>query len=791
MESLLLEVRQGARLLARQPGFVVAAVLSLALGFGINTAVFSAMDALLLKPPAVRDVDRTVVVFHATPENSDRGTSFPAFLEIRARTDLFAETMAFTGARPLLLSAGDGRESVYAEPVTAAFFSIADFRLQLGRPFDRDADRTIDPPLTAVLSHRCWQRRFASDPNVIGRQVVLNGRSFTVSGVGAAGFTGLDREVSVDLWIPLTTWVDLVGDPSRLTGDGHWLTTVARRNDGVSLEQAAAALAAADRGHPQPSNQQTKVRSIRDRSSASAVEALAIGATAFGVGLVVLALACMNVANLLIARAAARQREMSIRVALGASRSRLIRLWLIETTVVTSAASIVGLFLASWLLDLVVAFKPPAFMGQADAPVLPLEFRLDVRVFAFALTLSAMTSVALGLLSSSGRRFAPGFNLRSAVLASQMALSLTLLIPCGLLVRSALKASALTPGFSTASVLLLPISSDQSGVRVQKPAGFDQQLIARVVVLPSVESATAMDPVPLWYGGNYASFSIDDAPGHYRIGHSRIGPHYFDTLQIRLIRGRDFTTRDDAPAPRVAIVNETMARQFWGGAAIGRRLRTSEGVIEIVGVAKDAKYLNLAESHQPWLFRPLAQEPTDNPSLSLAVRMNRDSLQLRQAIEREVRALVPNWPAFPFRTLDEGLELQRLVPRLGAALFGVLGTFGLLLAAVGLYGVTSYVVNQRAREMGIRLALGSPVRRVITLIIKQGMGVCLTGAAVGLVLAFVAARFLSVVLVETGSADPLTFFVVPVLLMTVALIACYLPARRVTNANPLEALRHE
>jgi predicted permease len=792
MDSLLLEVRQRLRVMARQPGFVAAAVLSLALGLGVNTAVFSAMDALLLRPPAVRDLDRSVYVFHATPETSDRGMSFSAFQAARARTDLFAETMAFTGARPLLFGDGDRRETVYAEPVTASFFSMTDVRLQLGRPFDRDADETIDPPLTVVLGHRFWQRRFASNPALVGSPIVLNGRAFTVSGISAPGFTGLDPEVSVDLWIPITTWAQLVGEPSRLAGDEHWMTTVAKLNDGVSLDQAAAALAASDRSGHRSSSQQTRMRSIRDRASASEGETLAIGATAFGLGLVVLALACMNVANLLLARAAARQREMSLRAALGASRVRLMRLWLIETALLSSAAAVGGMFLASWLLDLVVAFKPPTFMGQASAPTLPLDFRLDGRVFAFELALSMLTSLAVGLLASTGRRFAPGFNLRSAVLASQMALSLTLLIPCGLLVRSALRASAMTPGFSTANVVLLPISSDQSGVRVVKPPLFEPQLIARVASLPGVESVTAMDPVPLWFGGNFASFSVDDARDAYRIGHSRISPRYFATLQIPLIQGRDFTTRDDRSAPRVAIVNETMARAFWpGGAVVGHRLRSHDAVLEIVGVAKDVKNLSLAETSQPWLYRPLAQEPTDNPSLSLAVRVQRDSVDVRQRIEREVRALAPSWPAFAFRTLDEGLALQRQVPRLGAVLFGVLGAFGLLLGAVGIYGVTAYVVKQRTREISIRLALGSPMRRVMALVIKQGLSVCLAGAAIGLVLALVGARFLSSVLVETGAADPLTFVVVPGLLASVALVACYLPARRVTSASVLGALREE
>lgn len=812
MDTLSQDIRHSLRSLAKSPGFVFVAVVSLALGIGVNTAIFSALNALLLRPLAVRDLDRTVYVYHADSANPDRGTSFAAYQHYRDRTETFSRAMAFSGARPLLLIDRDRRDQVYAEPVTADFFSIADINLRVGRPFDREIDLAVNPPFVAVLSHTLWRRRFGSDPAIVGNAVNLNGRPFTIVGVAEPGFTGLDSEVSVDLWIPMTSWAHLVGEPARLTSDEHWVTTVAELKEGVTLEQAQAAMAVAGQSVQPPPGRQTKVRPVRQRLSGSAGEALVLGAAAFAVGLLVLTLACTNVANLLMARAAARQQEMSVRMALGASRGRLLRLWLTESLLLAVSAGIIGLFVASWILDLVVAFKPPTFIGHSEAPTLPLDFGLDVRIFAFTLGLSALTAMAVGLISAfrgsnpgvmramrggrmTDRRFAPGFNVRSTVIALQMALSMILLIPCGLMVRSWLKASTISPGFSTENVLLLPISTDQAGVRVQKPLGFDQQLLERVATLPGVETATVMDPVPLWFGGNVAGFSIESSQASRaaeRIGYSRVGPKYFETLRIPLLRGRDFTSSDNPSAPRVAIINETMARRFWPDrSALGQHIRRRDAEIEIVGIVRDAKYLSLAETAQPWLYQPLAQEPTDNPTLSLAVRTTGDPMQLRAGIEREVKALIPTWPAFQFRTLDEGLKLQRLLPRLGATFLGVLGGFGLLLAAVGVYGVMAYVVRQRTHEIGVRLALGSPTFSVLALVMKQGMGVCLIGGAIGIGAAFIATHPLSSLLYGVSAADPLTYAAVPLLLLAVALLACYVPARHVTKVNPLEVLHYE
>jgi len=483
----------------------------------------------------------------------------------------------------------------------------------------------------------------------------------------------------------------------------------------------------------------------------------------------------MNVTSLLMARAAARQKEMAVRLALGGSRWRLVRAWLIDGFLVSALASAVGLVLAAWLIDLVVAFKPPVEIGQAQAPTLALTFNLDLRVFAFAVGLSTLPALFMGLVTGlqasspralrhvkADRRFAPGFNLRSIIIVLQMALSLVLLVPCGLFVRSWLNASVIDPGFVTDRVLLLPISSDQAGVSVQKPPGFDQALIDRVAAVPGVEAVTAMDPVPLWFGWNTAFYSIDGSGEQARLNYARIAPGYFNTLGIRLLRGRDFSRFDVAAAPSVVIVNETMARRYWPGRdAVGAKLRRGKAVLEVVGVAADAKYATLAETSEPYLYHPLAQQPTNNVALSLAVRTAGNPLALREPIQREVRALVPSWPAFQFRTLAEGLELQQQLPRFSATLLGALGLLGLLLAAVGLYGVMTYVVGQRSHEIGIRLALGSPVVRVITLMVRQGMTVCVAGAVVGMAAAMAASQFLTSVLYGVSPADPLTLVLAP------------------------------
>jgi len=805
MTSLVQDIRYSIRSLGRQPGFVAVAVMSLALGMGVNTAVFSAVNAFLLRPLPVRDLDRTVIVYHADKDHSDRGTSFPAFQQYHGRSETFSAVMAFSGARPLLFADGDRREQVYAEVITADFFSIADIRLQLGRPFDSTVDRSSDPPFVALLSDRFWTRHLHADPDIVGKTVVLNDRPFAVAGVAAPDFTGFDPEVASDLWIPLTAWAHLVGEPGRLTGEEHWLRTIARLKDDISLEQARTAVAIAAQALSPPTGQQTRVRWAGESSPGSTTDALAIGGGAFAVGLLVLALGCMNVTSLLMARAAARQKEMAVRMALGGNRWRLVRAWLIESFVISALAGAAGLVLAAWLIDLVVAFKPPAGIGQAQAPALALTFDLDLRVFGFALGLSTLPALFMGLVTGlqasspralrhvkADRRFAPGLNVRSFVIASQMATSLVLLIPCGLFVRSWMNASVIDPGFATDRVLLLPISEDQSGVRVQKPPGFEQALIDRVAALPGVEAVTAMDPVPLWFGWNAASYSIDGSESQARLNYARIAPGYFDTLRIRMLRGRDFTRFDTASAPPVAIVNDTMARRYWPkGDAVGAKIRRGESVIEIVGVARDAKYASLAEVSEPFLYQPLAQEPTNNLTLSLAVRTAGGPLVLREPIQREVRALVPSWPAFQFRTLEEGFELQQQLPRFSAALLGMLGSLGLLLAAVGLYGVMTYVVEQRTHEIGIRLALGSPVVRVMTLVVRQGMTVCLAGAGVGMLAALAVSQLLTSVLYGISPADPLTFVFVPVLLIAVGLLACYLPARHAARVDPLQALRHE
>jgi predicted permease len=613
--------------------------------------------------------------------------------------------------------------------------------------------------------------------------------------------------VAIDLWVPLTTWARIAGEPGRLTGDEHWLTTIATLREGMTVQQAQSALALMSDVRLTSENQQVGVRSIGERSSGVAMDIALISGSAFLAGALVLVLAWTNVASLMIARVAVRQREMSVRAALGGSRLQLMRLWLVETVLICAVACAGAMTFAAWMLDAAVAFELPTAVGHAGGSMLPIEFQIDARVLAFVIGLSTMSSIALSLLSGvrvtsvrallrSGealeRRFLPGLNLRSAVLAFQLVLSLMLLIPCGLLVRSAIKVAETSPGFSTEDVLLLPISRDQGGVRVQKPADFEAQLMARVASLPDVHTVTAMDPVPLWFGGNTAHFSVNEAADAQRMGFSRVAPQYFATLRLPLLRGRDFTGADNASSAPVAIVNETLVRRFFPNAdPVGRTIRSSDTTLVIVGVAADAKYRSLAEQPQPYIYLPLAQEPTNNPSLSLAVRVERDSAPLRRGIEQEVRALVPAWPAFGFRRLDEGYELQRQIPRTGAAVLGVLGGLALLLAAIGIYGVSAYVATARVREMGIRLALGAPPGHVTSLVVREVMRVCVPGAVVGTGLALAAARVMDVVLVGTSTADPATFVLVPIALLSAAVFAAFLPARRSGRTDPLTVLRAE
>ena len=803
--TLLQDLRYCLRSLAKQPAFAAIACVSLGLGIGLNTAIFSVLDALLLRPPALRQLDRAFVIFHGAPGRDDQGTSYRAFQLYRDRLEPLGRVMAVSGPRPMALAQGERRDQVQAELVTANFFAIASVQLRMGTGFDHAADGTSGAHLVAVLSHEAWQRQFASDPTIVGRSIMLNGHAFTVAGVAEAGFRGLSSEVAADLWIPMATWAHIVGEPGRLTGDEHWVTTYVELNPGVGFEQAQTVVAASLAALQPPAGQQARMRPASGLR-VPVIDLLAIGGGAFAVGLLVLALACTNVANLLLARAAARQREMSIRLALGSSRAGLLRLWILETAVLCAGAAALGLIAARWIVDAVAAFRPPVLLGDAQASGLPVALHLDVRVFAFTVGLAGATALLVGLVAglqgsrpratlathtdrAGDRRFAPGFNVRSGIIALQLTLSTLLLLPCGLFVRSAVEATTMSPGFGTSNVLLLPIASNQAGVRVRKPPGFEEELVARVSRLPGVDAATVTDPVPLWFADSAAQFAVEGGEPQ-RITYARIGTGYFDTFGIRLLRGRAFTTADGASAPRVAIINETMARRsFPEGHAVGRYLRRGKESLQIVGVAADAKYTTLADSGVLWLYLPLAQNPTDNLSLSLAVRTRGEPLQLRGAIEREVTALVPHWPLFGFRTLDEGLRMQQALPRVAAAVLGGLGAFGLLLAALGTYGVMAYVVEQRRHELGIRLALGAPLRSIVTLVVRQGAGVCLVGTAVGVALALAAAQFLSSVLYGVSPFDPFTFIVIPALLLAVALLACYLPARDATRVDPLDSIR--
>jgi putative ABC transport system permease protein len=808
------DFRYAARMLVRDPGRSAIALVSLALGIGVNVTIFSVLNVLIWKPPPIHEIGRAVFISYSRPGQSDVPVSFPAYERYRDDNTVFSGLAAFTGERPLLLADGARRDQVYAEVVTPNYFSTIAVPARIGRAFDA-TDRLENEQFVVMLSDAFWRRRFASDPDIIGRTLILNGQPFTAIGVEPPGFTGLSPGISTDVWVPLATWAAIVGESARLTNTGeHWLNVIGRLKPGVQLPSAQTEMALIGRRiRDDEAGSSTNVtRAARGLGGAESLDVLAVAAPVLAVGLIILALACANITNLLLARAAARQRELAVRLALGGSRLRLIRLWTIEGLLLCSLGAGVGVVIAQWTMPLLGAFPLPTWIGQPASATLAIDFQVDWRVVAFSAGLAMLTGLLVGvppalqasradlisLLAPS--RFMTSslrgrVHVRHVLIVSQMAASLILLVLSGLFIRSALAAADVDLGFNADRVLLLPISENQGGVRVVKPAGFEQQIIDRTAALPGVEAATVFDPVPLWFGGNFAMFAIENGQSRgepQRIGFARIAPRYFQVLQIPLIRGRDFTPRDSAQAPRVAIVNETLAQRFWPEQdALGKHLRHGQESIEIVGVARTAKYLSLSETAAPWIYVPLSQDPSTNPALSLAIRTIGDPTALAPAIEREVRAILPSWPLFQFRTLSEGLQLQRSLPRMVAAVLGVFGVFGLLLAALGVYGVMSLVVTQRTREIGIRMAVGAQWQKVIALVVSQGMSLFAIGAAIGIAIAAVASQFLRSFLVRISPLDPLAYLGMTSLLAVAAFAACYLPARRAARIDPVVALRNE
>jgi len=816
MQNFLQDVRYGVRMIAKAPGFTALALLALALGICANTTIFSFINGLVLRPLAsVKEPDRLVAVY--TSDYSSGlygGSSYPDYLDFRNQADAFEDLAAHEGALLSLNDEGNGAERLRGLYVTSNYFSVLGVNAKLGRVL-QTADDTPSTSPAVVISDQFWQRRFNSDPNIVGRTIKLNTKSYTVAGVTQADFRGLRLGRPPQFWLSMPAQPDYT-DSAR---DSRSIQIVGRLKPGFTLEQAqgqlttiAARLAQAypetnkgTFGHPNDPKPVTAVREGR-LSPEGQTGVWRISLLLFAVVGLVLLIACANVANLLLARASVRRREIAVRLAVGASRARLIRQLLTESVLLALLGGALGLLLAQWTARLLPAFFPE---NAADG----VDFSVDWRVLVFTLGVSVLTGLVFGLapavqttrpdLVSALKDDASGtrgqrlrrLGLRDALVISQLALSLVLLISAALFVRSLRNAVNFDPGFAAQN--LITASLDTSAARLNREQGeaFYGQMIDRVSNIPGVSSATLSVVVPISGGGQRRNAVIDGyqprSNEDMELNTNVVGLGYFRTMDIPIVRGRDFGSEDRHGGPGVVIVNEEFAHRYFNDDALGKRVRIdSEGqFLEIVGIARTAKYRDLREAPLPFIYIPLAQEY--QPDMSLIVRTAGDPGLVLNTLRDEMKAVNKSVPVFSVQVMRDMIAGQLAVDRMIAVLLSVFGGAALLLAAIGIYGVMGYAVAQRTREIGIRVALGAERSDIMTLIVRRGLTLTVIGAGIGLILALALTRVLESLLFGVSATDPLTFGAIVTLLIAVAQLACYFPARRATKVDPIVALRNE
>ncbi|HEX7090945.1 MAG TPA: ABC transporter permease [Longimicrobiales bacterium] len=814
---MLKDIRYAARILARSPGFTLVAVLMLALGIGANTAIFSVVNAVLLRPPAhVAEPERVVTLWTSDYSGPTFGSSsYPDYEVFREQTEVLAGLAAYR-IQPVNLIEPDETVRLAAERVSANYFDVLGVRPARGRLFcPEDA---AGPQPVAVISHALWQSRLGGDPGVVGRTVRLNAGLFTVVGVAPEGFLGSIRGVRVDVWVPLQA-TGLLGTPDDfLTRRGdRGLLVLGRLRPGVPVERAQAhfdvvarqLLASYPDAWRDVNGRGRRITVLPERESRvlpqlrGAVLGL-MGLLLAVVGLVLL-ICCANIATLLLARAAGRTREVAIRLSLGAGRARLVRQLLTESVLLALLGGGVGILIALWAADLLLAFQP-----SAPIPV-ALDIAPDGRVLGFALALALGAAVVFGLapalqatrldtvsaLKEGALTLAGGrrFGLRNVLVTAQVAISLVLLVGAGLFLRSLQHAATVDPGFDPSNVVVASFDLQTQGYTEAQGRAFYEQLSERVAALPGVVGVTLARNVPLSGGGGRRFTGVEGyepAPGEDMEFHFNVvGPEYFEVMRVPLVRGRGFTAADREGAPQVAVVNETFARRFWPGEdAIGKRLSrfgTAES-IEIVGIARDGKYGTLTEEPRPYIYRPFLQ---DYDEMTLHVRVGGDIARVVPLIRREIRALDDRLPILSLTTMEKEMALATLPQRIAAALLGACSALALLLAAIGLYGIVAYAVGRRTREIGIRMALGASRGAVLGMVLRGSMRLVALGLAIGLALSLLAGRTLGSLLGGISPADPVALLAGPLVLAASALAASYLPARRAAHVHPVEALRQE
>ena len=800
MSSLLGDLKYSLRVLARNPGFAAAALLTLALGIGANTAIFSVVNSILFRPLPFPNAERLVVLCEENPSIAGFCIASPPNVEDWARQSSVFEELGVGRDWPFILKTEEGSEGLSGGIATPSFFRTLGLEPLQGRLFLPE-DQRMGRNQVAVLSHGLWQSRFGSDPSIIGRTISLDNQSFTVVGVLPAG-AEVPRLEYVEIWTPLH--IDPSAEEHR-----QWrgFKAYGRLAEGRTLQQARDEMDVITRRLAQayPATNEgwsVSISSLHEHVVGSIRTTLWMFLGAMGF---VLLIGCANVANLLLARATERRREFAVRAAIGAGQRRLMRLLLTESLLVALLAGALGMILSLWAVEAFLALAPGG-IPRLD------EVSIDRSALVFVTVLSVATCIVFGLAPAlhasrldlnrslkEGDQRSPGrsgVRLRSILVTSEVALALVLLVGAGLLTRSFVQLLRWEPGFDQDNLMVTwLLASDGKYSDANQAVNIFQLAVEEVSSVPSVVSVSSTSAGPLFGGKEPDEFSIagrpppepGQAPVAYRYN---IGPDYFRTLGVAVVRGREFTDADTRDAPPVAIVNEAMAsRHFPSEDPIGRQVTVLSRPMTIVGVAADVQPLRMGDPIEPEIYWPTSQRP--RYATYLVIRTASDPTSVIRPIEQRLKALDPDMEVSSFSTMGDLVERQLVRPRFNMMLMGVFGAAALLLAAIGIYGVISYSVAQRTREIGIRMALGASERNIVRSVVIRGMVPALAGVALGLAAAFGVTRVLLSLLVGVRPTDPLTFVAIAAILMLVAAVACYVPARRATRVDAVEALRSE
>ena len=813
MGTLLQDLRYGIRLLAKNPGFAAIAILTLTIGIGANATVFSWVQAVLVNPlPVIQSSGQLVAAETIMPDGSLHTSSYPDYRDYRDQNKVFSGLLGVE-LIPVNMSWGGHEEEqrIWGEIVTENFFDLLGVHAERGSTFHASDNRGLNGDPYVVLSHGFWQREFGGKAGIIGQTISLNNHSFTVIGVAPLGFQGAIVGIAADYWVPIMMQPAVLPSEDLKQRSPTFVHLIGRLKPGVTLSAAQANLSAIASSIAKEYANSSRDVAIKVNplwKASYGAQSLLLSALVFlsVVAVFVLLIACANIANILLARATGREREMAVRAALGAGRSRLLSQMLVESVLLASAGGLGGVLLSLWSANLLMFFLPNGYLP------IGLPVGVNGRVLLFTVIISMLTGVIFGIvpalrasrpefqhsLKEGGYTSSAGAGsnrLRNLLVISEMALALVLLVSAGLLLRSLRRVQTSSPGFNPRNILLSAFDLRPLGYTNGSSHPFYDNLLDRLRALPGVQSVSMERYVPLWfYGRGYTVPVIDGytpKPNEdMYIDFNDAGPNYFATMQIPIVAGRDFTEQDRVGAPWVVIVNQTMAKRFWpGGSAIAHRISSWNRWWTIVGVAKDIKYHTMTEQPEAFLYFPSLQN--GETASNILIRTSGNPTALLGAVRSAAKAIDPRASVLQAGEVSGLLHQSLFAYRTSAALATVLGALGMFLAALGIYGVLAYSVSRRTHEIGIRMALGARPRDVLRLVIGQGALLAGIGTGIGIAVSFAATRLMSNLLYGISADDPATYIAVALLLGLVALAACYIPARRAMRVDPIVALRYE